>query len=367
MKIIAAVAREHNRPLTLETLTLSPPADDEVVVEVLATGICHTDLVVRSGMLPTPLPVVLGHEGAGIVKDIGAHVDKVSVGDHVVMTFDHCETCPSCRDNMPSYCHEFFPKNFFAQRNDGTTALRDDKGSVHSHFFGQSSFASFAICRQTNVVKVSKHADLRKLGPLACGIQTGAGAVINALKVASGKSFVVFGAGSVGLSSVMAAKINGAFPIIAVDTNPTRLETAKSLGATHTVVATEDTVATLISFTQYGVDYALDTTGIPAVIRNAVESLAPRGICGILGASGPDAEISFNETHFMSGGRRLIGIVEGESQPDTFIPYLIDLNEQGEFPFEQLISYYHYTEINQAINDIESGKAIKPVLLWQKW
>lgn len=366
MKITAAVAREHDRPLSLETLTLSSPADDEVVVEVLATGICHTDLVVKSGLLPTPLPVVLGHEGAGIVKEVGANVDKVVVGDHVVMTFDHCDACPSCHDNMPSYCHEFFPKNFFAQRSDGTTALSDDNGPVHSHFFGQSSFASFAICRQTNVIKVSKSADLKKLGPLACGIQTGAGAVMNALKVAKDKSFVVFGAGSVGLSSVMAAKINGAHPIIAVDKNPARLETAKSLGATHTIVATDDTLETLMSITQYGVNYALDTTGIPAVIRIAVESLAPRGTCGILGASGPDAEICLNETHFMSGGRHLIGIVEGESQPDTFIPYLIELNEKGEFPFEQLISYYDYKDINQAINDIETGKAIKPILLWQQ-
>ena len=265
---------------------------------------------------------------------------------------------------MPSYCHEFFPKNFFATRKDGTTALKDANGPVHSHFFGQSSFASTAICRQTNVVKVSKTADLKMLGPLACGLQTGAGAVINALKVAQGKSFIVFGTGSVGLAAIMAAKIQGAYPIIAVDKNPSRLAIAKELGATHTLLSEGDTVNSLIAITGHGADFSLDTTGIPAVIRTAVECLAPRGTCGILGASGPDAEIVLNETHFMSGGRHLIGIVEGESQPETFIPALIELYENGTFPFDKLITFYSYTNINKAIADIENGAAIKPVILW---
>ena len=234
---------------------------------------------------------------------------------------------------------------------------------MNGNFFGQSSFATHAICHEINVVKVPADAPLELLGPLACGVQTGAGAAMNALKVSAGKSFVVFGSGSVGLSALMAAHVVGATTIIAVDTNDGRLEVARSLGATHTINPTkEKSVEAIMAITGYGVNFALDTTGIAAVIRNAVESLAPRGACGILGASGPDAEIVLNETHFMSAGRRLIGIVEGESNPDVFIPMLIDLHRSGRFPFDKLVKFYQFDQINEAIHDSEIGAVIKPIV-----
>ena len=363
MQIKAAVARVQGGPLSIETLTLEPPRDNEILVKVAATGVCHTDLVVRDGKLPTPLPVVLGHEGAGVVAAVGSSITKVKVGDPVVMTFNACGRCPSCHDHHTSYCHEFFPRNFFASRADGSSALSKDGETVHGNFFGQSSFATFAICHEINVVKVPADVPLDLLGPLACGIQTGAGAVMNALKVGAGKSFVVFGAGSVGLSALMAAKVVGAATIIAVDMNEDRLALAKDLGATHVInPGRADAVEEIMKITGYGVNFALDTTGLPAVIRSAVMSLAPMGACGILGASPPDWEISLNETHFMSGGRRLQGIVEGESDPDVFIPMLIDLYKQGRFPFDRLVRFYGLDEINDAIHDSESGKTIKPIV-----
>ena len=363
MQIKAAVARESRAPLSLENLEIEAPRPEEILVKVVATGVCHTDIVVRDGMLPTPLPVVLGHEGAGVVEAVGAAVTKVKPGDHVVMTFNACGQCPSCREHAPSYCHEFFPRNFFAARVDGTSALSKKGERVNGNFFGQSSFATHAICHEINVVKVPADAPLELLGPLACGVQTGAGAVMNALKVSAGKSFVVFGSGSVGLSALMAAYVVGATTIIAVDTNDGRLEVARSLGATHTINPTkEKSVEAIMAITGYGVNFALDTTGIAAVIRNAVESLAPRGACGILGASGPDAEIVLNETHFMSAGRRLIGVVEGESNPDVFIPMLIDLHRSGRFPFDKLVKFYQFDQINEAIHDSEIGAVIKPIV-----
>jgi aryl-alcohol dehydrogenase len=363
MQILAAVAREKGAPLSLETLDIEPPRPDEILVRVAATGVCHTDLVVRDGMLPTPLPVVLGHEGAGVVEAVGSAVSKVKPGDRVVMSFNACGRCPSCRDHALSYCHEFFPRNFFAARVDGTSALSQAGARINSNFFGQSSFASHAICHEINVVKVPDDAPLELLGPLACGVQTGAGAVMNALKVSAGKSFVVFGTGSVGLSALLAAVVVGATTIIAVDVNDARLEIAKSLGATHALNPTAcNVVDEILKITSYGVDFALDTTGRAPVIRNAVESLAPRGACGILGASGPDAEIVLNETHFMSAGRRLMGIVEGESNPDVFIPLLIDLYRAGRFPFDRLVTFYAFEDINQAIQDSETGAAIKPIV-----
>ncbi|MBR0899177.1 NAD(P)-dependent alcohol dehydrogenase [Bradyrhizobium tropiciagri] len=363
MKIRAAVAREKGAPLNLETIDLEAPRPDEILVKVKATGVCHTDLVVRDGMLPTPLPVVLGHEGAGVVEAVGAAITKVKPGDHVVMIFNSCGACPSCQDHAISYCHEFFPRNFFATRADGSSALSADGARINGNFFGQSSFATHAICHEVNVVKVASDVPLELLGPLACGVQTGAGAVMNALKVSAGRSFAVFGSGSVGLSALMAAHVVGATTIIAIDTNPARLEIAKSLGATHVIDPRQtNAVEEIMRITGAGLNFALDTTGLPAVIRSAVESLGPRGACGILGASGPDTEIILNETHFMSAGRRLIGIVEGDSNPDVFIPILIDLYRTGRFPFDKLVKFYALDEINAAIHDSETGAAIKPIV-----
>ncbi len=364
MKTLAAVATEIGKPLTLLELDIENPRDDEILVRIVASGICHTDLVVQAGMLPVPMPVILGHEGAGVVEKIGSKVSKVKPGDHVVLSFNSCGSCESCSDNEPAYCYEFMPRNFGATREDGTTALSMKKNPIHSNFFGQSSFATLSICRELNAVKVSKNVDLNLLGPLGCGILTGAGAVINALPVKKESSFLVFGTGSVGLSSVMAAKIQGASTIIAIDLNDDRLEMARELGATHTFNPNEttDLVDKIIGLTTHGVMAALDTTGLPDVIRDAVLCLAPRGSCGILGACPPDFEIMINELHFFSGGRKLIGIVEGSAYPDTMIPKLISYFEEGRFPFDRLIKFYDFEHINQAIEDSENGKTIKAIV-----
>ena len=363
MKIQAAVARDKSGPLTLETLDLEDPRDDEILVRVVATGVCHTDVVVRDGLLPTPHPVVLGHEGAGIVERVGRNVTKVAAGDAVVMTYDSCGECPSCAVHAQSYCHAFFPRNFFGTRADGSSALSKDGERIHGNFFGQSSFATHALCHERNVVKVPGNAPLELLGPLACGVQTGAGAVLNALAVRAGASFAVFGAGSVGLSAVMAARVAGATTIVAIDLHDERLDFARSVGATHTLnPSRDDVVASLLALTGYGVDYALDTTGVAKVIRQAADSLAPRGTCGVLGASAPGTEIVLDEVHFMSGGRRLMGIVEGESDPDTFIPMLIELHREGRFPFDRMVKFYPLDQINEAIADSLEGRTIKPIV-----
>jgi aryl-alcohol dehydrogenase len=366
MYIKAAVARDQGGSLTIENISLEPPRSHEILVRVVATGVCHTDLVALAGHLPTPFPVVLGHEGAGVVEQVGSGISKVKPGDHVVMTYNSCGVCPSCSDHASSYCHEFFPRNFFAMREDETSALSQDGALIHGNFFGQSSFATHAICHETNVVKVSEELPLELLGPLACGIQTGAGAVMNALKVTAGRSIIVFGTGSVGLSAVMAAKVVGASTIIAVDMNDDRLTMASELGATHTInPGAHNATEKVMEITGFGVNYALDTTGLPAVIRNAVESLAPRGTCGILGAPAPETEIVLDETHFMSGGRRLVGIVEGDANPDTFIPMLADLYAKGLFPYDRLVKYYDLSQINEAIEDSKSGQTIKPIIRMQ--
>ncbi len=363
MEIRAAVARAKHAPLSIETLELDAPRANEILVKVVATGVCHTDIAMRDQVFPVPQPVVLGHEGAGIVKAVGSSVTKVAPGDHVVMTFNSCGSCPSCLEDAAAYCFAGRELNFGARRVDGSSPLRASEGLVHGNFFGQSSFADHVLCNEQNAVKVDKTANLEALGPLACGIQTGAGAVINALEVGIGDKIAVFGAGSVGLSAIMAARLVGAATIIAVDVVPARLDMAMELGATHSIdAANERPDEAILALTGTGVTHAFEATGRPEVVGTALASLALRGVCGMVGSFPPGSTLPVDLLFMLAGGRSLRGIVEGDSNPDVFIPRLIDLNRQGRFPYDRLITYYDFDDINRAIDDSEAGTVVKPVV-----
>jgi aryl-alcohol dehydrogenase len=362
-KVKAAVLHKTNGPFVIEELTLEPPRAGEILVRIVATGMCHTDAAVRGGDLPVALPAVLGHEGAGVVEATGAGVTKVAAGDHVVVTVDSCGLCSSCLSGRPSICDLIFPLNFGGSRLDGSHALHSSKATLTDRFFGQSSFATRALAHERNVVKVRKDVPLELLGPLACGIQTGAGSVLRALRVAAGESFVVFGSGAVGLSAVMAARVCGAATIVAVDVLQSRLDLARELGATHLINGkTDDAVAKIREITGVGIHHALDTTGRVDVIRDAIEALRPGGVCGVLGASAPDAVLSFPIGPFMSQSKSVRGIIEGDVVPDVFIPQLIELYRQGRFPFDKLVRFYPLDDINQAMEDSERGVTVKPVI-----
>ena len=362
--IRAAIAREAGKPLVIETVTLGAPRPNEVLVRVVASGICHTDIVVRDQHLTSPLPAVLGHEGAGVIEAIGVNVTHVAPGDHVVMTYASCGLCNTCASGHPAHCENMGPLNFGGGRMDGSSATADSHGrEIHDHFFGQSSFAEYAIASERNVVKVPKDVPLELLGPLGCGIQTGAGAVLKALNVHAGSSFVAFGAGAVGLSAVMAARVGGATTIIAVDVNQARLDLAMELGATDTVNSrTRDAVAEIKRITGQGADFTLECSGRPDVLRQAIDSLGIFGVCGIVGATKEGTEVAFNVHDVMIPGRRIVGIVQGDVVAQTFIPTLIELYRQGRFPFDRLVRFYRFDEINQAMADSESGVTIKPIL-----
>lgn len=363
-EVQAAVVRKAGS-FELGTVLMEPPRPDEVLVRIVATGLCHTDLVVRDQVYPVPLPVVLGHEGAGIVEAVGSAVTKVAPGDHVALSFMHCGQCRPCLDGSPASCANFNDRNFSGMRPDGSHALLlpDGDATLHDRFFGQSSFATYAIAQESNTVKVREDAPLELLGPLGCGIQTGAGTVLRALEVGAGASFVVMGAGAVGLSAVMAARVAGATTIIAVDVVPARLDLARELGATHAFNGAEvDAVTEVRRVTGGGADYALDTTGLPALIQQAVEALRQRGSAAILGASRPDAVIQLPANDLMQSCKTLMGVVEGDSVPDVFVPQLLDLYMQGRFPFDRLVQFYDFDQINQAAADAESGAVVKPVI-----
>jgi len=361
--IKAAVVRKKGGPFKIENLTLEEPRSDEVLVRIIATGMCHTDMVARDQLYTVPMPVVLGHEGAGVVEQVGASVKKIAPGDHVVLTYMWCGHCTPCLNGDLTYCENFYPLNFGGAREDGSTATHDKEGAVRDHFFGQSSFGTFALAHERNVVKVPSNAPLELLGPLGCGIQTGAGAVMNVLKVRPGSSFAAFGGGAVGLSAVMAARVAGATTIIAADVVHSRLALAKELGATHTVNSREtDPIDAVRKITGGGADFTLESSGRPAVLRQAIDALAIKGVCGIVGAPALGTEASFDVNGVMTTGKRIIGIIEGDSMPDLFIPSLVELYLQGRFPFDKLVKFYTLDQINQAAEDSEKGVTIKPIV-----
>jgi aryl-alcohol dehydrogenase len=363
MKINAAVVFETSGDFRIEELELSDPNDDEVLVRVIASGICHTDLAGRAGHLPIPPPPsVFGHEGSGIVEKVGARVTKVKPGDHVVLAWDYCGTCSPCKQGKVLYCLNFFKHNFHGARPDGSITMHKDGQPIHGSFFSQSSFADYALANERNVVKVQDDIPLEILAPMGCGVMTGAGAVMNSFQPRPGASIAVFGVGNVGMSAILAAVICGCTTIIAVDVHTARLEIARELGATHTVNAGEvNPVDAILDITGGGAEFSLECVGNPRVLRQAVDVLPRLGVCGLTGVVPPFTEVNLNMDLIMNG-RTVKGILGGDAIPDLFIPKLIEIHKQGRFPFDRLISFYQFDQINQAVKDMESGRVIKPVL-----
>lgn len=361
----AAVSRTVGQAPVIEPVTLSDPQPDEVLVEICAVGICHTDMVMRDGHLPVPFPVVLGHEGSGIVRATGSEVDDLAPGDAVVLSFMSCGHCPSCGHDQPAYCHSWAPLNFFGSRADGTTSLCDAAGqSVHSHIFGQSSFATHALVNRRNAVRVDPDLPLELLGPLGCGIQTGAGAVLNSCRVRAGSSVAVIGAGAVGLSAIMAARIAGASKVVALDINDARIALALELGASHGFHSASGTLLdhARAADCPAGFDYIFDTTGLADLVNQAILALAPLGELALVGAYPPGSRVIADAAHLMSAGRVVRGVVEGSADPQSFIPLLIDHYRQGRFPFDRLVEFFEFEDIEGAIAAGESGRVVKPIV-----
>jgi aryl-alcohol dehydrogenase len=360
LKIQAAVSRDATCPPEIESLDIEEPRASEILVRIVATGICHTDINVHERDR-APKPIVLGHEGAGIVERVGSEVTRLAPGDPVILSSNFCGECPSCRQNAHSYCYEIMPRNFGGRRPDGSTPLTQNATPINARFFGQSSFATYALADERSAVKAPADLPLEIMGPLACGVMTGAGAVINSLQVRPGQSIAIFGTGAVGLSAVMAAKIVGATRIIAVDVVPARLALAMELGATDVIDVSAGNAAHAIKeLTRYGVDFTFNTTRAPAIFTQAMESLAPRGVAGFVGA--PFTPWTPDLFQILSGGRTLRGIIGGDSSPGSFIPLLIEYYRQGRLPFDRLIRFYPFQEIARAFADCEHGTTVKAVL-----
>jgi len=364
MKIKAAVLPEHKSKFTVQTIDVEEPRADEILVKIVATGICHTDIAVANQDMPFPIPGILGHEGAGIVEKIGANIKKVVVGDHVVLAPGSCGICEECISGHPSYCIEGFVLNLRGTRADGSTPYTDNHQKLHGFFFNQSSFATYSLTNESSVIKVPKEVDLALLGPLGCGIQTGAGTVLNVAKPQAGDSIAVTGVGPVGLAAIMAAKVVGCTTIIAIDINEERLAFAKELGATHTINSKQITaVAQHIreNLASNGLHHAVDTTAINPVMNELVKAMKKNGTVYTLGVMPAGGKLEIDYLPF-SMGVSIKSVIEGDSIPDLFIPKLIQLYVDGLFPFDKMIKFYELEQINQAVVDAEKGITLKPII-----
>ncbi|WP_129642633.1 NAD(P)-dependent alcohol dehydrogenase [Peristeroidobacter agariperforans] len=362
----AATAAVVRRPgaFDLEPIEIDAPRQHEVLVRIVGCGLCHTDLSARDQDLPFKLPAILGHEGSGIVEQVGAGVTRLRPGDAVVLSYAYCGDCEYCQDDRMAYCTRNARLNFGGVRVDGSALARDRQGQpLSARFIGQSAFATHALVLESNAIRVPTDVPLELMGPLGCSMQTGAGAVINALKPGRGESIAIFGAGSVGLSAIMAARIAGCATIIAIDKNAGRLGIAAELGATLTInTQVEDALVAIRAATKgRGVHYSVECTGAPAVLRQAVDSLRACGVCASLGVAGHQAEVQLHMNRFLFG-KTLRGVTEGDSVPQRFIPQLIDWWRDGTFPFDRLVSYFSLAQLNEAAAACASGLAIKAIV-----
>ena len=358
MKINAALCHVRGARFQWESVDLEEPKDTEVLVRIKAAGICHTDEAGRQGVMPLPFPAVFGHEGAGIVEKVGIGVTNLKVGDHVALTFGSCGRCRPCLRGDLYACEEMVSVNFKGLRKDGSFRIFQN-GMPVSSFFSQSSFADYAVVDQSSAVKIADDVDFAVAAPVGCGIQTGAGIVLNQFKATSDDAVAVFGCGTVGMSALMGAKLCNCRTIIAVGGNEKSLALAKELGATHTVNRREsaDIPAAIRAIVPEGVNYAVDTSGNETLIKAALGSLNYLGTLAMAGA----AEFMFSSGRDL-GAKTIVGVTEGHSVPNVFIPRLIEEYRAGRFPIDRLIKRYPAARINEAFEDSNRGAAIKAVL-----
>jgi aryl-alcohol dehydrogenase len=364
---VGAVTASQGAPFAMRDLIVDDPRDDEIVVRIVASGICHTDVSVQHQVTPFPLPALLGHEGAGVVERVGRGVTSLGEGDHVVVSFNFCGECAHCVTGRPVQCDTWVPRNLLGgSRMDGSSPVRlADGGPLHTHFFGQSSFATRAVVRAAAAVRVPAEAPLAMLAPLVCGFQTGAATVFQVLAPELGHTVAVFGAGGVGLSAVMAARLTPATRVIVVDVVPERLALAMDLGATHTVNANDlDPVEAINEITKgRGADRIVEATGNVAVLKQALTAIGINSIVAIVGAPPFGSEVGLNIPDAIVKGPRIIGVNQGQSVPRVVIPALVDHFLAGRMPFDKLIRTYALHDINDAVHDMHTGATIKPVLL----
>jgi aryl-alcohol dehydrogenase len=357
-KATAAVIHKPDGPFSFETVELDDLRSDEILVRIEASGVCHTDMKAQN---LTPLPAVLGHEGTGVVEAIGSKVGRIHPGDRVIISYPFCGICPNCIEGRAYICDHSFQLSFGGTRLDQSKSISLNGKKISGAFFQQSSFSTHSITLERDVVPVTGGHSPEMLAAIPCGIQTGAGAILNTFKVRPGNGLAVFGTGAVGLSAIMAGHLSGATPLIAVDIVEERLQMAIELGATHTINARDgETALRIREIAPRGLEFSLETSADSQAFKDALDCLCMGGVCGIV--TSPDyGDYSIPQV-ILRRASSLVGIILGSAIPNTFLPKLIELNRQGLFPYDRLITTYDFSDINKAFKDSKAGRAIKPVL-----
>ncbi|KAJ1324662.1 aryl-alcohol dehydrogenase [Microdochium nivale] len=373
IETLAFVVDGPKSDFALVPVVFDPIRDDEYLVEMKFSGICHTDILLQQGLFgdACQYPAIFGHEGAGIIRQVGKHVRQpaLQVGDPVLLSFFTCNHCPSCLQGQPARCWNFIECNFSATRysDKSSHARLKDGRPVGAGFFGHSSFAKLSVVKDQCAVKYP-YQDVENMGIYAgggCGFQTGAGAILNLLKPKPEQALVIFGLGGVGLTAVMAAKLRGLQTVIAVDIVDFKLELARELGATHIINSSDtDPLAEIKRITTHGATYAIDCSGVPSVIELLIDCIHPFGVAGSIGDAPAGERISIDALKFMVEGKTFVGLVEGDSVPQKFLPELVDLHRAGKFPLDRLVSIYSSNDFEQALRDMEAGKIVKCVIRW---
>jgi aryl-alcohol dehydrogenase len=360
MRTLAAVSTGATSPFAFRELELDEPRPDELLVRIQAVGVCHTDLAIRA-MWPQGAPIVLGHEGAGVVERVGAQVTDVAPGDKVVISFASCGACARCTSGRPAYCARFQQLNISGSRPDGSATHTGADGAVSASFFGQSSFARHALTARRNAVVVDPTVDLSLVAAFGCGVQTGAGAVLNVLQPSPRSRLVVFGLGGVGMAAVMAAAALGVQQVVGVDLAASRRATALEVGATAVLDGADECLLdALRKATGGGASHALDTTAVPGVVRTAAQALAALGTLAVVGTG---ADITLDTGDLIGGGKTIRGCIEGDADPQELIPRLVAWHQDGRLPMEKVVRTFPLEQLNEAVAQMRDGSVIKPVLL----
>jgi S-(hydroxymethyl)glutathione dehydrogenase/alcohol dehydrogenase len=369
MDVRAAVAYEAGKPLVIETVQLEGPRAGEVLVEIKATGVCHTDEFTRSGADPEGLfPAILGHEGAGVVVDVGPGVTSVRKGDHVIPLYTpECRQCKSCLSRKTNLCTAIRGTQGRGVMPDGSSRFSRNGSMIH-HYMGCSTFANYTVLPEIAVAKIREDAPFDKVCYIGCGVTTGIGAVINTAKVEPGANVVVFGLGGIGLNVVQGARMVGANMIIGVDLNPAREALARKFGLTHFVNPKEvngDLVAYLVELTGGGADYSFECVGNVQLMRQALECCHRGwGVSVIIGVAGAGQEISTRPFQLVTG-RVWKGTAFGGARGRSDVPKIVDWYMDGRVNIDDLITHtLPLSDINKAFDLMHAGESIRSVVVY---
>ncbi len=361
----AALCRELNKPVVVETISVDGPRRGEVTVKIAACGVCHSDLSATNGTIPLPPPLVLGHEGAGEVVEVGEGVTSLAVGDHVVSSFIYmCGKCRFCSAGRPVLCIE--QGRALTTPPEGTPRVRDAAGKPLGIFSGCGVMAEYATLSVDNLVKIDPKTPLDCAALVGCAVTTGVGAVFNTARVEPGASVAVFGCGGVGLNVIQGAAIAGAGRIIAIDTLESKLDMARRFGATDGIIYKEDTVKALKALTSGGPDYAFECVGSGALAEIAYRAIRRGGKAVIVGVARPTESASFKPMTMVFEEKTLQGSYFGSCVPRIDFPRMLKLYMAGKLKLDELITQrYSIAEAPQAFADMESGKNARGVIVFQ--